>query len=468
MRPALGFLEGRQAQPPDALSGGSWAERPSAPAHAGLSLSVNAPSTTTSGPHETLKSGAMSEDDLHRLTSFLQEIASGPGEASLSTSPAFISPLETDLPDSPLFDSVHASPLFGVVHSTDSFESLFPSFKSGTTMPVIEETKKSGLGNHSLNLDPSSLARLTENVVAFPANSPNVSPSGAASAALAFDTALESPLGLSDPSPLSDFLASPLFSVAGYDSAAPSATFSELPLPSPADQPAGSALPSGLPWFPPHPSSSAPTPFGQYGATSSEATMAPPSTVLRELPPAAPHPSPALSAFPPTVSALETSSGSASSHLAPLAIPPTPTLRPTLTPTLTSTASAKRVPTGFRPVDPLPLDAPIQHRSSVLPSATSRKRKTAGAERALAKRGRTEIPALEEAGQASPAHPAEDEDLPADIVAAVERKRLQNTLSARKSRARKQARLQELEAENDALKARISELEALLGLPSAS
>jgi cell division protein FtsB len=55
--------------------------------------------------------------------------------------------------------------------------------------------------------------------------------------------------------------------------------------------------------------------------------------------------------------------------------------------------------------------------------------------------------------------------LPADIVAAVERKRLQNTLSARKSRARKHARLQELETENEALRARIAELEARLAQP---
>jgi hypothetical protein len=116
----------------------------------------------------------------------------------------------------------------------------------------------------------------------------------------------------------------------------------------------------------------------------------------------------------------------------------------------------------------LPMDAPIQSRNSVLPSATSRKRKTAAAEKALAKRRKSDgddgTPAPPE--QDADALAVEGEDLPADIVAAVERKRLQNTLSARKSRQRKQARLQELESENDALKQRVAELEKMLALSS--
>lgn len=52
------------------------------------------------------------------------------------------------------------------------------------------------------------------------------------------------------------------------------------------------------------------------------------------------------------------------------------------------------------------------------------------------------------------AHPttsSENYDVPSDLVAAVERKRLQNTLSARKSRQRKAAKLDELEARNKVL-----------------
>lgn len=64
-----------------------------------------------------------------------------------------------------------------------------------------------------------------------------------------------------------------------------------------------------------------------------------------------------------------------------------------------------------------------------------------------------------------------DPEIPEDLVAAVERKRLQNTLSARKSRAKRLALVNELqernevlERENDRLVKRVGELEALLAL----
>lgn len=268
---------------------------------------------------------------------------------------------------------------------------------------------------------------------------------------LVFDSSLDSPLGLSgslstETSPLSDLLASPLFSV-GPDSAVPSATISELPLPRVADGtplfgsaptpalpplPTAQSLSSTLAWFPPLPS-------------GSTAALSP--TILRPLPPApsAPHPSPSMTPWTPALSYTEGDFAPASSSSS-------------------SSKAPKRAPTGFRQSSAplLPLDAPIQPRTSVIPSATSRKRKTAAAEKALAKRGRSVAPAAPEPAAAPRA--AADDDLPDDIVAAVERKRLQNTLSARKSRARKQARLQELEAENEALKARVDELERALGL----
>ena len=152
---------------------------------------------------------------------------------------------------------------------------------------------------------------------------------------------------------------------------------------------------------------------------------------------------------------------------------PTTSLRPNPPPRIRSTPSllpspptpsvrAPR-PTGFRGADTslTPLDAPIQSRTYVLPSVTSRKRKTVPIERALAKRKRAATPA-EDAEE-------DDEEIPADLKAAVERKRLQNTVAARRSRLRKQARLGELEEankelveENEGLKSRVAELEKVL------
>jgi hypothetical protein len=123
----------------------------------------------------------------------------------------------------------------------------------------------------------------------------------------------------------------------------------------------------------------------------------------------------------------------------------------------------KSPPTGFRGSSTalLPLDAPVQSRTYVTPSTTSRKRKTVPVERALAKRQRDAPPTPSTASSSSFASPVMEEDeLPADLVSAVERKRLQNTVSARRSRARKQEKLGELEGENKVLKRRVEELEA--------
>ncbi|GAA6014914.1 hypothetical protein JCM10207_002223 [Rhodosporidiobolus poonsookiae] len=303
--------------------------------------------------------------------------------------------------------------------ASDAF-SLFPSkdevaLQHLSTFAAPAKAFDAGDMHLPFDLKPLSTAipSTFTDVLAFPV-------SGAETDAVAFDASLDSPLGLdggsSTTSPLSEFLASPMFSLP--PSAAPSSTFSELPLPS---LPSMDPMASSLPWFPPLPTL-------PHDFTVSTST----STHLR--------PSPPLPASP---------------FIAP---PPTPS----------STASAvkkgsrsKPAPTGFRNASTplLAMDAPIQSRNSAIPSATSRKRKTAQAERALAKRKRAD-----ESPAPTPDAGGDEEALPADIVAAVERKRLQNTLSARKSRARKQARLQELETENEALKDRVAELERLLGL----
>ncbi|GAA6058830.1 hypothetical protein JCM10212_002774 [Sporobolomyces blumeae] len=250
----------------------------------------------------------------------------------------------------------------------------------------------------------------------------------------ALDATLESPLGFSqDASPWSELLASPMFSLPNSEPA--SGTLSELPLPSPpALDPslnARTALAS-LPLFPPLTSPVPP----------------PASTILRPLPPVPVRPGPA----PVQTPALSSSSSSSHSDSLPLK-------RSAESLSSSKSSSSRPEPNGFRTTTPLlGLEAPIQTRNPVLASSTSRKRKTAAAERTLAKRNRVEASppaALSNAAAdgdtsmvSAPPAPVDASDLPADIVAAIERKRLQNTLSARKSRARKQARMQELEEEN--------------------
>ncbi|GAA6042517.1 hypothetical protein JCM8097_004641 [Rhodosporidiobolus ruineniae] len=275
-----------------------------------------------------------------------------------------------------------------------------------------------------LDAGPSSFVPTANDLVAYPVlAAAAVSTSMSPADVLAFDASLDSPLGTSvlgsaNTSPLSEFLASPMFSVP--ESAAASTTISELPLPSPVDD-LNSSAPS-LSWFPPLPSTS---------------TLSAPSGLDFSFPD-----------FPPSTSAF--------------APPPPPAPTPLPSSSSSRTSSTKPKPTGFRAGSTplLPMDAPIQSRNSVVPSATSRKRKTAAAEKALAKRRKGGDDSVDAPAPAAD----EEEELPADIVAAVERKRLQNTLSARKSRARKQARLQELETENEALKQRVEELERMLGM----
>ncbi|KAI5479312.1 transcription factor [Pseudohyphozyma bogoriensis] len=191
-----------------------------------------------------------------------------------------------------------------------------------------------------------------------------------------------------------------------------------------------------------------------------------------------PAPAPAVPAAAETASVLRPSSSSArasSSTPAPVALPSrghlpstiplssilTPEQEAALTP---PTRNTTRKATGFRASASLvPLDAPIQSRNYTSQSATSRKRKTTAVERKLVKRGvSVKDEEEEENGR-------EGSEIPDDLLEAAERKRLQNTLSARKSRARKQEKLAELEQENYELKgknqgleARVQQLEAMM------
>lgn len=160
---------------------------------------------------------------------------------------------------------------------------------------------------------------------------------------------------------------------------------------------------------------------------------------------------------------LSTSSSPESSTAA--STPSSSLRKPALTPAayLAERASRGR-PTGFRaPTAPLALDAPVQARAvPAAPTATSRKRLTAKGEMLLAKRARLSPDAAPPAAPVGLGGDDAPVEIPPDVEDAMERKRLQNTLSARRCRARKQARVQELEDENEQLRRRIIELEAML------
>lgn len=193
----------------------------------------------------------------------------------------------------------------------------------------------------------------------------------------------------------------------------------------------------------------------------------------------------------PPLPALGLHSPSLSPAAAPAAAPtPAPTATPSPRPSRSS-AKAKPAPVATR--TPLPttsatrpnatgfrgaatklvaLDAPIGQRTYKKDSATSKKRKTTQTQRAMDKRRRAE--AGEASGSATPGPSSRssdgeheeavkveegerdgEEEIPDDLLSAEERKRRQNTLSARKSRQRKQERLGLLEEENVELKAEL-------------
>ena len=152
----------------------------------------------------------------------------------------------------------------------------------------------------------------------------------------------------------------------------------------------------------------------------------------------------------PSTPALDPASLHPSPRAPPMAAPPTPPSR------------RRNGPTGTRknitPETLVPLDAPIQPRKYVTPSSTSRK----------------EVPAVFARKRArSSAFGEEDElraeDLPSHELDAIEAKRRQNTLAARRSRKRKlehqrnlELSLEEERTQKEMWKARATMFEALL------
>jgi len=148
--------------------------------------------------------------------------------------------------------------------------------------------------------------------------------------------------------------------------------------------------------------------------------------------------------------------------LDPMSLQTSPLATP-ITPSLDSPASASRrrnAPTGTRknitPEALVPFDAPIQTRKYVTPSATSRKAVPAGFAK---KRARSQA-FDEEDGEA---------DLDPNDVDAIEAKRRQNTLAARRSRRRKleyqrdlEISLERLTDEKEQWQRRAEALEAVL------
>ena len=286
-----------------------------------------------------------------------------------------------------------------------SISDLTPFFSSGDTstpfdLPLFPYTDIIAFA--SLHPDPSTSLAL-----------------GTGIDPVALDSSLTSPLSLSlsqEHSPWEELLASPMFSLPNSEPA--TGRLPDLPLPpfNPSFDMTGSL-------FPPLDNSSY---LPQPPSTSS---------TYRPLPPLPVRP-----------------------DIAPVQ-GPSPTSSTSSVPSNSQDSLKKVEPTGFRTTIPLlGPEAPIQTRKDpVLPSSTTRKRKTAAAEKALAKRGRLsasppiETPAPSVSADISTGAENGEEELPADIVAAIERKRLQNTMSARKSRARKQKKMQELEDENKAL-----------------
>ncbi|KDE07411.1 hypothetical protein MVLG_02278 [Microbotryum lychnidis-dioicae p1A1 Lamole] len=236
----------------------------------------------------------------------------------------------------------------------------------------------------SFETSPSASTDTTAALAALMGNLPSMN-----QGIISFDRLLDSPLGLEN-STFSEFSCSPLFD-----------DFAAGELPPPLDYSLFAPLKTLV--APP------PTPTAQSGTAS---LPTPRSSSLRPLAPAV---EPAAVASPAVASS-------------------------------SNSSGVKPAPNGFRKTQMLDLAAPVQARTVLLPSKTTRKRKTTAAEREIVKRiasGEIE-PTFESLATPS--------DLPEEVVAAVEKKRLQNTISARKSRMRKMERVQELETENEQLK----------------
>jgi hypothetical protein len=145
----------------------------------------------------------------------------------------------------------------------------------------------------------------------------------------------------------------------------------------------------------------------------------------------------------PVFDALYTMPSPDTPSLDPASIHASPSVGLLDTPALTPSSPGgrrKNAPTGTRknlnPTDLVPFDAPIQTRKYLTPSATSRKEIPAVF--AKKKRGRSEAFGDEDI--------EDDEDMEGVDMDAIETKRRQNTLAARRSRKRKLEYQRELEA----------------------
>ena len=129
-------------------------------------------------------------------------------------------------------------------------------------------------------------------------------------------------------------------------------------------------------------------------------------------------------------------------------LPPTLSLAPSSSSSATATTSkpsrpTKPMPTGTRrnitPAALVPLDAPTQPRQYVTPSATSRKALPAAFSKGK-KRARSEVD-----GHGDDDDPEDDDEVDPTTQDAIEAKRRQNTLAARRSRQRKLQHVRVLE-----------------------
>ncbi|KAF8483034.1 hypothetical protein JB92DRAFT_3033996 [Gautieria morchelliformis] len=155
-------------------------------------------------------------------------------------------------------------------------------------------------------------------------------------------------------------------------------------------------------------------------------------------------------------SAAATTTTTTTTTIAPSATASTSTSTSASAPAASSSTSAqprptKPLPTGTRrnitPAELLPLDAPTQHRQYVTPSATSRKALPAAFAKGK-KRARSEVdggPGLDADASASMGDDPTSVSADPETQEAIEAKRRQNTLAARRSRQRKLAHVRVLE-----------------------
>ncbi|KAH9936433.1 uncharacterized protein B0H18DRAFT_867937 [Fomitopsis serialis] len=180
-----------------------------------------------------------------------------------------------------------------------------------------------------------------------------------------------------------------------------------------------------------------------------------------DAPPQKPMPLPATASF----DGLYTMPSPTTPALDPASLHPSPRVPPLPASPSTSAQSRRRNgPTGTRknitPESLVPMDAPIQGRKYVTPSSTSRKEVPAVFAR---KRARSQAFGDDDDDE------IRAEDLPPQDLDAIEAKRRQNTLAARRSRKRKLEYQRELElaieqerTEKEMYKARAAMFEALL------